>query len=319
MALSPDGSRLAYIGGPRAQLLIRPRNELRATAVPGTEGASTPFFSPDGSQVGLLEELKVRIVSIKGGSSITVTDTLTGVAGASWGTDGFIYVDGSGPTSLLRVEAKPGAKPRWFTALDTARGEFDHTWPDVLPNGRGVLFTVSFKGRQGERGRTSYSIAVADIPSGKHRVIVDDAMYSRYATSGHLLYVTTHKTLMVVPFDQNSMKVTGEPTALVEGMRLGLLGSADLAVSATGTLVYTTGAGQGQHELVWVTRGGKAQALDPDWAHGAFLWSPTISPDGKWLAVARNANTEFSVNIWVKRLDRGPSTKLTLEIGIAHV
>ncbi|MGI8402011.1 MAG: BTAD domain-containing putative transcriptional regulator [Gemmatimonadaceae bacterium] len=313
MALSPDGSRLAYIGGPGAQLLIRPRNQLHAIAVPGTEGASTPFFSPDGTQVGFLREEELQIASMTGGPPITVTDTLTGVAGASWGPDGCIYVDGSGWTRLLRVEAKSGAVPRWFTVLDTASGEFDHTWPDVLPDGRGVLFTVTFNGRNGVKGRTSYAIAVAEIPSGKHRVIVDDAMYARYATSGHLLYVTTNKTLMIVPFDQNSMKVTGEPTALTEGMRLGLLGSADLAVSATGTLVYATGSGEGNHELVWVTRDGKAQAVDPDW-QGGFLGFPVLSPDAKWLAVVRNASTEV-YNIWIKRLDRGPSIRLTLEGG----
>jgi DNA-binding SARP family transcriptional activator/Tol biopolymer transport system component len=312
MALSPDGSRLAYIGGSRSQLLIRPRNQLRATAVPGTEGVTTPFFSPDGSQVGFLVENKVQIAPFDMRTPpITVTDTLTGVTGASWGPDGFIYADASGPLGLVRVEARPGAKPRWFTVLDTASGEFDHTWPDVLPNGKGVLFTDALRGKTGAKGRNSYAIAVADIPSGKHRVVVDDAMYARYATSGHLLYVTTNKTLMVVPFDQNSMKITGEPTALTEGMRLGLFGSADLAVSATGTLVYATGAGQGQWEVVWVTRDGKTLPVDPDWQGGYFAF-PALSPDGKWLAVARSATTEF-INLWIKRLDRGPSIKLTLE------
>jgi DNA-binding SARP family transcriptional activator/Tol biopolymer transport system component len=311
LALSPDGSRLAYIGGRGAQLLIRPLNQLRATAIPGTDGVSTPFFSPDGSRVGFLEENKIRIVSVSGGTPITVTDTLTGVAGASWGPDNFIYADGSGPTSLVRVEAKPGAKPRWFTVLDTASGEVDHTWPDVLPNGKGVLFTVRFDERNGAKGRTSFAIAVADIPSGKHRLLVDDAMCARYSASGHLLYVTTNKTLMVVPFDQSSLKVTGEPTVLSEGMRLGRLGSADLAVSATGTLVYTTGPGEGNHELVWVTRDGKTQAVDSDW-QGGFLYFPSLSPDGKWVAVARAATTE-PINIWIKRLDRGQSRKLTLD------
>src|SRR6266699_2660519 len=314
VAISPDGSRLAYIGGPRSQLLIRARNQLHAIAVQGTEGASTPFFSPDGSKVGFLRVKNVQIASINGAPPITVTDTLlTGTAGASWGPDGFIYVDANtNGGGLLRVEAKPGAKPSWFTALDTASGEFDHTWPDVLPNGKGVLFTIRFSAKNGAKGRTSYAIAVADIPSGEHRVIVDDAMYARYATSGHLLYVTANKTLMVVPFDQNSMKVAGEPTALSEGMRLGLLGgSADLAVSATGTLVYATGAGQGKQELVWVTRDGRAQAVDPEWPSD-YLGSPALSPDGKWLAVARVANAE-PLNIWIKRLDRGPSIKLTLE------
>jgi DNA-binding SARP family transcriptional activator/Tol biopolymer transport system component len=313
LAISPDGSRLAYIGGPRSQLLIRARNQLHAIAVPGTEGANTPFFSPDGRQVGFLRVHIVQIASLNGGLPITVSDSLTvGTAGASWGPDGFIYVDANTTRGgLLRVEAKPGAKPSWFTVLDTASGEIDHTWPDVLPNGKGVLFTVLFNSRNGVERRTSYSIAVADVPSGKHRVIVNDAMYPRYASSGHLLYVTANKILMVVPFDQNSMNVVGEPTALTEGMRLGLWGSADLAVSAMGTLVYATDAGQGKQELVWVTRDGKAQAVDPDWP-GDYFGSPALSPNGKWLAVARVANAE-PMRIWIKRLDRGPGVKLTLE------
>src|SRR5438132_9619043 len=243
IAISPDGSRLAYIGGPRSQLLIRPRSQLHAIAVPGTEGATTPFFSPDGKHVGFLREGIVQIASVTGGPPSTVSDSLTGVAGASWGRDGFIYVDAF---SLVRVEAKPGAVPRWFTTLDTAGREVHHSWPDVLPNGKGVLFTVGFSGRNGVKGGSSYAIGVADIPSGKHRVILDDAMYARYATPGYLLYVTTKKSLMVVPFNQNSMKIAGEPTALTEGMRLGLLGSTDLAVSATGTLIYATGPGEGK-------------------------------------------------------------------------
>jgi serine/threonine-protein kinase len=331
VAISPDGSRLAYIGGPDAQLLIRPLNQLRATAVPGTEGASTPFFSSDGKHVGFLREKNVQIAAIDGGPSITVSDSLTGVAGASWGPDNFIYVDGFGFDALVRVEAKPGAVPRWFTVLDTATGESDHTWPDVLPNGKGVLFTVTFNGKnivntyQGpNRGKISHAIAVAEIPSGKHRVIVNDAMYARYAASGHLLYVTTNRTLMVVPFDENSMKVTGEPTALIEGMRLGEFGAADLAVSTTGTLVYGTGAGPGKQELVWVTRDGKAQSVDPKFADLAkpfepslFIWQgdfafPALSPDGKRLAVGRRTDAQ-TTEIWIKQLNRGPSFKLTLE------
>src|SRR5881409_2231128 len=306
VAISPDGSRLAYIGGPRSQLLIRARNGLHAIAVPGTEGANTPFFSPDGRQVGFLRDFIVQIASLDGGPPITVLDSLTGVSGASWGPDNFIYADAfSDLKGLVRVAAKPGAGPRWFTTLDTARGEIDHAWPDVLPNGKGVLLTVRFRGKSGAKGRISHAIAVADIPSGKHRVIVNDAMYARYASSGHLLYVTANKTLMVVPFDQNTMKLTGEPTALTGGMRLGSGGSADLAVSATGSLVYATGTGQGEQELVWVTRDGRAQPVDPDWP-AMYFGFPALSPDGKWLAVARVVDEE-SFRIWIKRLDRGPS------------
>ncbi len=309
VVISPDGSHLAYIGGSRSMLLIRARNQLHAVAVPRTEGASSPFFSPDGKRVGFLMEKNVQVAPVNGGRPITVADSLTGVAGASWGPDDFIYVDGFRAASLVRVEAKPGAVPNWFTMLDTAKGEFDHSWPDVLPNGKGVVFTVRFNGRNGAKDRTSYAIAVAAIPSGKHRVILDDAMYARYATSGHLLYVTANKTLMVVPFDQSSMRVTGEPTVLAEGLRVGEFGSADLSVSAEGTLIYATGEDQGKQELVWVTRDGKVQPVDPDWS-GVYLGFPVLSPDGKQVAVARSSSAEL-MKIWIKRLDRGPSIKLT--------
>jgi len=311
LAISPDGSRLAYIGGPGAELLIRPRNQLHAIAMPGTAGAMSPFFSPDGNRVGFLREKIVQIASLNGSPPITVSDSLTGVAGASWGPDNFIYADGFRNVSLVRVEAKAGAVPRWFTTLDTAGGECDHSWPEVLPNGKGVLFTDTFCGENGVQVKTPFAIAVAEIPSGKHRVIVNDAMYARYASSGHLLYITTNKTLMVVPFDQNSMKIVGEPTALIESMRLGVLGSADLAVSNAGTLIYATSAGKRKQELVWVTRDGTTQSVDPDWP-ADLLRFPALSPDGKLLAVARSADGEW-VDIWIKTLDRGPSIKLMFE------
>ncbi len=305
LALSPDGSRLAYIGGPKAQLFIRPRNQLRGTAVPGTEGLNTPFFSPDGRYVAVMADNNLQAFSLTGGPRMLVTDTLVGVAGASWGRDGFVYADGAGFERLLRVEAKPNAVPRWFTALDTASGEFDHLWPDVLPNGKGVLFTVASRVRNLTKDVLSYSIAVADIPSGKHRVLVNNAKFARYAASGHLLYVTSDRKLMVAPFDQGSMKVTGEPALLSEGVRLGTLGSADLTVSATGTLLYGTGGGQPANQLVWITRDGKVQPVDSAWT-GLFR-SPALSPDGTRLAVERG------LEIWIKQLDRGPSLRLAFE------
>jgi serine/threonine-protein kinase len=313
LAISPDGSHLAYIGGPggpRAQLLIRPRNQLHASAVPGSEGATAPFFSPDGRRVGFVKGKILQIVSLNGGPPIRVTDTLVGWAGASWARDGFIYADGDGPVSLVRVEAKPGAVAKDFTALDTARGEVDHLWPDALPNGKGVLFTDEFRGKNAEIGGESYAIAVADIPSGEHRVLINDASYGRYAASGHLLYVT-NRTLMIVPFDQNSMTVTGEPTPLIEGVVLGPAYSADLAVSQEGTLVYATGVEEGKQELVWVTRDGRTQPVDPRWQASDFQ-SPALSPDGKRLAVTRRSDAK-TFDVWIKQLDQGPSVRLTLE------
>jgi hypothetical protein len=155
----------------------------------------------------------------------------------------------------------------------------------------------------------------------KHRVIVNNAVYARYVPTGHLLYVTTDRTLMVVPFDQNTMKVTGEPTALAEGIRLAPSSTVDLAVSDNGTLLYTRGLATGKEELVWVTRDGKAQSVDPDW-QGSFA-EPSLSPDGRRLSVSLLPNASYDAiaqksDIWVKRLDRGPSVKLTLEEKTDH-
>ena len=189
----------------------------------------TPFFSPDGKQVGFLADRKVRIASIVGGPVIAVSDTLNGEPGASWGPDGFIYVGGIGAGAdgaLLRVRARAGSKPKWFTVVDTAKGEVLNAWPDALPNGKGVLFTLWFSGRNGVKGSISHAIAVAEVPSGKHRVIIEDAIYARYASSGHVVYVTADNTLMAVPFDQNSMTVTGEPITIAEGIEAGFFGSA---------------------------------------------------------------------------------------------
>jgi DNA-binding SARP family transcriptional activator len=311
VAISPDGSRFAYVGGPEYQVLMRLRNELHATAMPGTEGAATPFFSPDGKSVGFLREKSVWIAPLSGGPPIHVSDSLTGVAGASWGSDGFIYTNGSESAPLARVEARQGAVPKWFTALDTARGEFGHAWPNVLPNGKGVVFTVLFKEKNAPNGKASSAIAVADIPSGKHRVIIDDGTYPVYVSSGILLYVTSNRTLMMVSFDQNSMNVTGEPTALIEGLQLGSLGATDLAVSSTGTLVYSIGpivAEQDKGQLVWMTRDGKSRPLDPDW-QGLFQ-HPALSPDGKQLAISQTPDGRNS-DIWIRQLIGGATVQLT--------
>jgi dipeptidyl aminopeptidase/acylaminoacyl peptidase len=139
---------------------------------------------------------------------------------------------------------------------------------------------------------------------------VSDAKYARYVTSGYLLYITTKKTLMVVPFDQDAMKVTGAPTPLIEGMRLGRFGSADLAVSAGGTLVYVTGGGEDKREVVWVTREGRRQPVDPDWQ--SELWVPALSPDGKQLAISRRFSGQ-RIDVWVKQLDRGPGIVVSLQ------
>jgi len=306
IALSPDGTKIAYLSGPRRQLMMRSRNDLRARRIVRGEVAYTPFFSPDGTRVGFMSNRReLSIESMVGGTPLTIADTLMGPTGATWAPDDFIYTDGYGPAPLVRVEAKSGAVPRHFTTLDKSRGETDHIWPDALPSGKGIIFTVV----SGSATGATRSIAVAEVPSGKHRVLIEAGLYARYSPSGHLVYVTPDKTLMMVPFDQGSLKITGDPVAIVQDARPGLSGSADIAISKSGTLMYATGGSEGKQELVWVTRDGKAESVDPDW-QGSFTY-PSLSPDGSRVAITTGV-AENSV-IWVKQLDHGPTVRLTLE------
>jgi serine/threonine protein kinase len=310
LAISAEGSQFAYLGGPGEQILIRSRDQLHANAVPGSEKGATPFFSPDGNKIGFVKGTTLEIAPVNGGPPTNVTDSLVGTGGVSWGRDGMIYADRDADAGLVRVEAKPGAIPKQFTTLDAANGETDHTWPDVLPNVKGVLFTVTLHSKGNEKTGSHFAIAVAEIPSGKHHILIRDATHPQYARPGYLLYVTLDKSLMAVPFDQDAMKVTGDPTVVVDGIRLGHSGAADFAVSATGTLVYVASADEGKHELTWVTRPGNAEPLDSDWQ--ADFWNPVFSPDGKRLAVAVLGRGQ-SWEVWTRRFVGGRPTKLSFD------
>jgi len=305
IAISPDGSTIAFAGGPERRLYVRRRDELNAVPLPGTEGALGPFFSPDGQQLAFTTtSYLLKVVSLKGGPPTILADSVVGRHGGSWGSDGQIYMSTRVNTGIVRLAASPGSKPTPVTVLDSANGEIAHRFPDVLPSRKGVIFTVAYGGN----GRSGNSIAVGDLATHRHTVLMNGTQ-ARYSPSGHLLYVTENGTLMAVPFDQNKMRTAGEPTAIAEGMHIGFVGSIDVAISRTGTLLYVPGVGQGNSELAWVARDGKAQPVDAAW-QGYFRY-PSISPDGTRLAV--NLSEASRSHVWIKQLDRGPSLKLTFD------
>jgi serine/threonine-protein kinase len=208
----------------------------------------------------------------------------------------------------MRVPEGGGAA-QGIGQLDSARGELQHSWPDVLPNGRGVIMTVSHGG-PGAMGSPADEIAVLDVATGRHRTLVR-GIFARYARSGHLLYVTAEGSLMGVPFDQDRMTITGDAVLLAEGVGVRVGGGAvDLAVSADGSLWYAAGgvAEEGTLEPVWVGRDGVATRVADRWS--GLIRDPVLSPDGKRLAVQIR---DLQSQVWVKDLDQGPLAKLTIE------
>jgi len=312
LAVSPDGSRLVYVhdGDRGTQLMMRMRDQLNAVILPGTEGAINPAISPDGRRVAFMDGVSrghIKVASLSGGPAVSLTDSLVGAPGVAWGADGFIYYDRVGIGPLMRVSDR-GGRAESIGQLDSAKGELQHSWPDVLPNGRGVIMTVS-RGGPGSMGSPADEIALLDLATGAHRALVR-GIFARYARSGHLVYVTVDGALMAVAFDQAKMVLVGEPVTLDQGVAVRLTGGAvDLSLSADGTLWYTAGkiGSSGTLEPVWVGRDGTATRVANDLL--GLVSDPALSPDGKHLAVSIRALTS---QIWIKDLDQGTLSKLTL-------
>ncbi|HSE28903.1 MAG TPA: protein kinase, partial [Gemmatimonadales bacterium] len=309
VTIAPDGSRIVYVGpgeGTR-RVWVRRRDELSATPVPGTDLPAHVFISPDGRRAGVItESQRILVVPLDGGPAVAITDSAVGLDGATWSEDGYIYFDGltgGGTTGILRVPAAGGT---WDTVTVVRReaSETDHVWPEALPDGRGVLFTIA----RGGDMRTA-DIGVVPPDGGAHRVLFR-GVTARYSPTGHLVYVTVDGTLLVVPFDLKRLEVTGEPVPLASGLNIRPFGAVDLALSAEGTLLYTTGGrGDDPREVVWVGLDGSVVPVDPGWV--GDLRTLAVSPDGRRLAVSIFAEGEEQ--IWVKQLPDGPLSKITFD------
>ena len=297
-APSPDGSWFVYVGvapgGGGTQLWRHGLETLEAVALPGTEGAAAPAVSPDGRAVAFTANGAIRTLSLPSGLPVTVVAT----AGApAWGSDGMIYFGRDGIT--YRVPAT-GGDP--VPISDRVENRLQ-LYQDALPDGRGLLLTLL------EGTPATSRIAVVGPGSSEVRDLLTGTM-ARYAATGHIVYATAGGTLMAAPFDVRRLEVTGPSVALVEGVAVDDNANSHFALSESGALLYGSGAGSAS-ELVWVSRDGQVEPVDPSWT--AEFGSPALSPDGTRLAVAIQGRA--SMDVWVKRLDRGPSTRLTLDGG----
>ena len=301
VALSHDGSVIAYTGGPKSILMLKRRDDAAPAAVPGTEGAMAPFFSADDSQIGFTANGVIFAAATTGGRPVEVTHAIDGRFGAHWSADGFLYGTSAGRSrSLVRVSATPGAKAEPVTTLDTARGERTHLAPDMLPRGRAMLFTVFTA--------SSQSIAVVDLQTGKHKTLMP-GFRAHYAQPGWVIY-SLGSSLLAVPFSERTLATTGKPVLLASDVHTGdVIDVRGFGVSADGTMAYVAGGESAMEELTWVSRDGTAAQVDPTW-QGAFD-APRLSPDGKRVALHEVSKNAADAVIWIKQMDRGPALKLT--------
>jgi serine/threonine-protein kinase len=298
-AISPDGGHIAYTDQ-NGRLLMRDRDRLEATPVPDGETGQAPFFSPDGRRLAFFTGLPgaLRVVSLTGGSAVTlVADSAYGTGGA-WSDDGWLYFVGGASQALMRVRAEGGA-PELVARPDPAKDELFFNWPEILPGGRVALITVW-------RRKGSADIAAVDIASGAITVLTR-GVRALYAPTGHLLVLQGDGKLTAVPFDPGRLTPGGRPVTVVEGIWVVGSQGVPVALSGTGTLLYQVVAPQ--QEVVRVTRNGNAEPVDPAWS-GLFT-QLDLSPDGTRLAVAVVQGGRWE--LWVKTLPTGPLTRLASE------
>jgi serine/threonine-protein kinase len=310
IALSADGKRLVYIGPGEGgdQLWVRERDRLEATPLPGTVGASNPFFSPDGNRIGYSSgtNIQLKVVSVTGGPPITLATPGSGSGGGgAWGPDGWIYFDAL--TGLSRIRADGGA-PEPFIPYDSASGEIGHAWPSALPNGKGLLY----RSRR-NLNPSDFDIAVFDFKT-RERHVLTKGLLARYV-DGYMVFLRSDGAVLAAPFDQDRLKLTGPAVPLFEGVMTKPFGSADLAISATGTIAYVPGLAStagGVAEVVYVSREGAISPLNPPATiNPSANRALSLSPNGTRLAL--DVVGVASPDIWIKQLPAGPLSRLTFD------
>jgi Tol biopolymer transport system component len=301
VALSPDGRRLAYVArkGDTKQLYLRALDAAEATPLAGTEGAFTPFFSPDGQWLGFYADGKLKKISLAGGTPVTLCSIAEPLVGAAWGPDDTIVFPPNWAGGLARVSAS-GGSPEPLTKPTLKGEDRGHIWPEWLPGGKAILFTVFTGGSLDD-----YQIAARTLATGEQKILIKGGTFGRYVASGHIVYARGG-TLFAVSFDARRLEVTGAPFPVAQGVSENSNGGAEFAVSRDGTLVYVAGGLQmSERSMLWVDRKGAATPVTR--VRRPFS-NPRLSPDGKRITVTIGAET---YDVWVLDLARDSLTRFS--------
>jgi Tol biopolymer transport system component len=303
LAISPDGSNLVYRGRGEdgvERLYLRTLDSLEPKALPGTEQAGQPFFSPDGEWIGFFAPGSMKKVALSGGSPQVVCRSSAVPGGGTWLPDGTILFVNDVYSGVQRVPAG-GGTPQDVLTLDPKSGMTSITTPWALPGGKGVLYAV----RKGE----GFGIAVSSLDGRDLKMLVDDGYSPVYADGFVFFQQGQGNAVLALPFDVNRLAATGPavPTLSEIGTRVSFQ-TRMFALAADGTMAYIPRAsGLQRGSLVWVDRKG---VPTPIVEIPRLLDAPRVSPDGTHIAFRAPAP---NCDIWVHDIARGATTRLTLE------
>ena len=299
VALSPDG-RLLVIAGKDAsgqRLYRRSLDALEPTPLAGTEGGSSPFFSPDGRWIGFFAADRLKRVPVEGGASLDITTAAAPQIprGAAWLPDDRI-VFGSGTFTPLQIVAAAGGASVPLAPLDAAAGETSHFDPYILPDGRTLLVVVS---RQGDNW-----IDALDLPTSERTRIVE-GFSPRYVPTGHLVF-SRGPNILAAAWDPSRREI-GPVIPLADGVATEATRTRHFAISPAGTLAYV--AAPRTHALV-MSAGGTDRRLGEE---SASLENPRFSPGGDRVVVAARRRIGEATDLWTYDVRTGTSSRLTFD------
>jgi eukaryotic-like serine/threonine-protein kinase len=294
LALSPDGRSIVFtaaVNGARPTLWLRPLEMGTARAMPGTEGADLPFWSPDSVSVGFFADGKLKRVNAVGGPAFEITD-VPDPRGGAWGPDGTILA-GTGPAGIIRVFSSGGTATT-LTERDMSRQEGSHRFPYWLPDGKHFLYSI-------RSGLKEYEGVYAGSKDGKTKKLLIRGLTSAlYAPSGHLLF-EDGDTLMAQDFDADHLELRGQPVILADHIGRTSFGNAPVSISRTGILAHAEPLSE-PGRLTWFDRAGNsADAIGPPGDYLDFR----LSPDQKRLVSSLADPKKGYPDLWLTDLALG--------------
>ena len=305
VAISPDGRRLVFSGQEKAgppRLYLRDLGRFEAVVIAETDGAASPFFSPDGAWVGFFADGQLKKVSLAGGAPLALAKVFN-ERGHAWLLDDSIIVTPASNVGVMRLPSAGTGRAEPFTAL--TEGELSHRWPSQLSDASAVLFSI-----WNDTGWDSARIAAQRVGS-RERVVVLEAGggYPRYLQdptrgSGYLVYARA-EGLLAARFDSSALRLTGSPVPVVDAVLTNNSGGAHFDLGRDGTLAYVPGTNaENRRELVWVTRDGQRTSAVRVPGAGRFF---SLDATGKRVL---RVNSVGQRDLWMEDLERGTSTRL---------
>jgi serine/threonine protein kinase/Tol biopolymer transport system component len=304
VALSHDGRRLLFVGtgaDSRNLVWVRSLDSADVRALPGTEGASYPFWSGDDRSVAFFAGGKLKTVDAGGGPVVTICDA-PGARGGTWNQSGVILFSSTW-SGIYRVSSS-GGNPVEITKTDPSNRELSHRWPYFLPDGNHFIYlAANFAGGSIEMA----SVYLASLDSRERKLLFHARSNVSY-TSGHLLYVRD-RMLMAHAFDDKKLEIRGQPFPVAEQVQYDELTWRGVFSASSGNLMFQGGNNGAISRLVIFDRAGRElRTIGPP----ADMFSHRISPDGQRLAVAVLDASVANYKLWVYDIFRDKEMRLTL-------